>query len=326
MTLVRIFKSWDWPDLKRQTPGQSGSWRGIQFTEQPVAECDYAVILNYVSQPVIVTCPPENVWAVLQEPPIAEYQPLHRGTHGVRRVFTQDTSLAGAQYVHSQGALPWHVERDYDFLKNCRAPEKPRSLSWITSNVTVHQGHRDRMAFLKQVRGRVEFDLWGKGFAPINDKWDGLESYRYALAVENYSGPHYWTEKIADCFLSWTMPIYYGCTNLEDYFPKESFVRIDIHDPHALETIREVTNSDRWRSQRDAIAKARELVLDRYQLFPFLADQINQSAANQEEGHTSTREIVHLSVQHVPQSSLRTRLERRAQFLFNRRMHVKRIG
>jgi hypothetical protein len=31
MTLVRIVKDWDWPDLLRQTPGQKGFWNGIQI-------------------------------------------------------------------------------------------------------------------------------------------------------------------------------------------------------------------------------------------------------------------------------------------------------
>src|SRR5687768_17715451 len=53
--------------------------------------------------------------------------------------------------------------------------------------------------------------------------------YRYSLAIENFSGPYYWTEKVIDCYLSWTMPLYFGCTNLADYFPAESFVQIDIH-------------------------------------------------------------------------------------------------
>ena len=30
------------------------------------------------------------------------------------------------------------------------------------------------------------------------------------------------SEKIADCFLAWTMPIYYGCPRIAEYFPAES--------------------------------------------------------------------------------------------------------
>ena len=56
--------------------------------------------------------------------------------------------------------------------------------------------------------------------------------------MENAVIPDYWTEKIADCFLAWTLPIYYGCPNLEDYFPEKSFIRIDIEKPEeAIDSI-----------------------------------------------------------------------------------------
>jgi hypothetical protein len=167
--------------------------------------------------------------------------------------------------------------RSYDELKNSIPPEKPKPLSWITSNITGRSGHRKRMAFLETLHSQLDFDLWGRGFTPIKDKWDGLAPYRYALAVENYSGPYYWTEKLADCLLSWALPIYYGCTNITDYFPPEALVRIDIYKPdEAVEIIRETIHSDLWLMQRDAIAYARELILDQYQLFPFVTKLIGR--------------------------------------------------
>ena len=89
-----------------------------------------------------------------------------------------------------------------------------------------------------------------------------------------------WTEKLADCYLSWTMPIYYGCTNLDKYFPKESFIQIDINSPESsLENLKEKLSKDFWESSLGSIQEARELVLNKYQLFPFLAEEImrNQS-------------------------------------------------
>jgi hypothetical protein len=132
---------------------------------------------------------------------------------------------------------------------------------------------------LQRLRKQVEFDLWGKGFTPIEDKWNGLSPYQYALAVENHRGPHYWTEKLADCFLSWAMPIYYGCTNISEYFPSEAMISIDIDSPDSIAIIEETLHSDRWQRSQDAIAYARELILDRYQFFPFVAQQIREADA-----------------------------------------------
>ena len=69
MTLVRIVKDWDYPDLLRQTPGGSGVWGNIQFTLDPADECDYLLMLNNRLQaPVTTRCPRENIWAIMQEP------------------------------------------------------------------------------------------------------------------------------------------------------------------------------------------------------------------------------------------------------------------
>lgn len=186
----------------------------------------------------------------------------------------QNPRLAGARRVCCQPALPWAVNRDYDFLKSSPPPDKTRHLSWITSNLRRLRGHRRRMTFLESLRASVDFDLFGRGFTPIDDKWDGLAPYRYSLAVENFRGPYYWTEKIIDPLLAWTMPIYYGCTNLDRYLPRGSFVAIDIDDPGAPRKVRETIGSDLCDRNRDAIAEARRLILDRYQLLPFLVEQI----------------------------------------------------
>jgi hypothetical protein len=131
------------------------------------------------------------------------------------------------------------------------------------------------LSFLSRLAAHVDFDLYGRGFAPIPDKWDALAGYRYSVAVENFVNPYYWTEKLSDCFLAWTMPIYYGCTNITDYFPAESLVQVDIDDPEAPAKIREAVRSNAWIRNREAIAHARDLVLHRYQLFAFMSAEID---------------------------------------------------
>lgn len=283
MPLVRIVKNWTWPDLRRQSPGGSGAWGDVRFTEDPVEECDYAVVLNKPREDTRVRCPRDHIWAIMQEPPNEKFAKLHRADgKPYARVYTTDPALTGAPYRPSQPALPWHVDRDYDFLSACPVPAKGRSLSWITSNKTHFPGHRDRMEFLERIRGRVDFDLFGKGFEFVQDKWDALAPYRYAIVVENYRGPLYWSEKVADCFLSWTFPIYCGCTRLGDYFPPESFLEFDLRDPRATDSIRRVVESGLWEERLNALAEARRRVLDEYQMLPFLAREIERH--EREEG------------------------------------------
>jgi hypothetical protein len=283
VTLVRIAKNWTEPELLRQTPGGAGIWDGIQFTLDAVERCDYLVVLNYADAGFEVECPPDHAWALIQEPPTRLYRALHATAEPFARVY-------GTERRPSQPALPWHVERDYDELVAMGPPEKTRLLSAIASSLAALPGHRARLRFLAGLGELPELDRFGRGVRPLADKWDGLAPYRYSLAIENMQQPHYWTEKLADCFLAWTLPLYAGCPNLEEYFPAESFVRIDLDDPDTPRLIAEIARSDRWVRSREAIEEARRLVLERYQLFPFLAGEIARHEA--EGGRPAAERIV----------------------------------
>jgi hypothetical protein len=277
--LVRIVKNYPFPDLMRQTSGFRGIWDGIQFTTDSVENCDYIVVLNHAASNITINCPPDNVWALMQEPPNETYRFMHRGNPSFARIFTQDTALDSSRHIHSQPGLPWHVNRDFDFLINCPPPEKSLPLSWITGSGNAWKGHRVRMKFLARIRDQIPFDLFGRGFKVIDDKWDGIAPYRYSIAFENFSSPHYWSEKLADCFLAWTMPIYFGCTKITDYFPAESMIQIDPEAPDLIDRIKAAIASDAWIKNRDAIAHARELVLKQYQFFPLIAGEIHGQRA-----------------------------------------------
>jgi hypothetical protein len=298
MKLVRIIKDWDYPPLFRQTPANSGIWEGIQFTEDAVEDCDYVVILNRSLQNVTLRCPPENVWALIQEPPNEFFKFLHRGRPGYARVYMQDEHLAGPQFILSQPALPWHICRSYDELVRTPLPAKSREISCITSNITAFEGHRRRLRFIETIKASLDFDLYfnvsllvGRNqtylSAPlvgssrvvvVEDKWEAVAPYRYSIVIENFRNSYYWSEKIADCLLAGTIPFYYGCTRIHDYFPPEVVVPIDIENPAlAAATIQKTVASNLWYSSRDALEHSRDLILHRYQIFPLLSEEIKKN-------------------------------------------------
>ena len=280
MTLVRIVKNWDWPDLMRQTPCQEGVWDGIQFTVDPVKDCDFLVMLNNsMGINTHVRCPEENIWAIMQEPYVKGHSDWMVEKHKFfSKVFTHYIPANDKKYIPSHPAIPWHVNKTFDELISAKVTVKSKKLSAIVGDAMDVPGHIKRRKFLQYIQKdkSLELDLYGKKINFIEDKWDGLAPYKYSFAMENTSGLDYWTEKIADCFLSWTVPLYYGCTNLEDYFPKESFIRIDVGQPEkSLAKIRRIINEDNWERYIPALEEARNLVLNRYQLFPFLSEMIH---------------------------------------------------
>jgi hypothetical protein len=47
----------------------------------------------------------------------------------------------------------------------------------------------------------------------------------FGVAIENTSHNGYFTEKILDCFLLKTIPMYWGCTNIDNFFNKEGIIK-----------------------------------------------------------------------------------------------------
>ena len=274
--IVGIYQNYEYPNLYRQTPGQSGIWQDVCFRINKFSEpCDILVVLNRFYEELEIEC--GEVWLITQEPPLDIFQWVYDGHNFYDKVFSPLCNHWYKKHCQpSHGALPWHIDLTYDELKSLSPTDKRKPLSWITTNKAIFPGHKDRMGFLDRLRAsQIDFDLFGRGFASIKNKYDGLAQYRYSLAIENYSGMHYWTEKVADCFLSWTMPIYCGCVNLSDYFPAESYVKVDIKDPKVFDHIKDIVKSDLYMRNREAIAEARRLVLDKYQIFPFIVNVLN---------------------------------------------------
>lgn len=268
----------------RQAPAGDGVWEDFRFLANASEPSDYCVVFNGVRQPLKVNCRRENIWLLMQEPPTGSWKPLHRGNEDYGRILTQDTDWAGSRYVWTQPAVNWRVNKSYGELASLSPCAKSRQVSAVISDKTMFAGHRERLAFLGRMKKCIPLDHYGQGFREIAEKWDALASYRYSFAAENYRNPYYWTEKIADCFLAWTMPIYSGCTRISSYFPAEAMICIDMDDPLAIDKIREAIAGDAWGRNRDAIEHARNLVLQRYQLLPFLADQVREHASSRGVG------------------------------------------
>jgi hypothetical protein len=281
MKTVGILKDWDWPDLLRQTPGGEGIWDGTRFTLDADNPCDFLVVLNNkMKTETRVHCPSENVWCLMQEPYMKGHTDWIVEKLGpFSRVLTHHATSRSPKFIVSQPAIPWHINKTFDQLVALEMPAKPKTLSWVVGNARDLPGHKKRWAFLNHIHQdrSLNIDLFGRAVQFIEDKWDGLGPYKYSLAIENSSSPDYWTEKIADCFLSWSVPIYYGCTNLEDYFPPQSFIRIPIDPPErGLESLKNILERDNWESRIPALKEARDLVLHRYQLFPHLSRLIRE--------------------------------------------------
>ena len=265
----------------RQTPNRLGVWKDIQFYAGGLGAADYVVIHGHAHGPMLFKVPEGRVWAVMGEPPNEIRAAWHNTPNWVDRTYSTDDKQGGPRHRLATAYLPWWVDQDFDTLVSMPPIEKAADLSWITSNGSGLAGHKVRMQYLQSVRGLPALDLFGRGFAPIAGKWEGLAPYRYSIAFENHSNAMYFSEKVMDVFLAWTMPIYYGCTDLSKFFPRESYVQIDLNEPDPQGFLAHILKSDLRERKLDAIAEARRRVLYDYNLFNLIADEVRKQEQTQ---------------------------------------------
>lgn len=230
-----------------------------------------------------LACPRENTLLITGEPSSI----THYGKHFLKQfghVLTSQEpwALDHPGVIRSQPGLLWYYggpddRGTYDSLITAKPPEKSKLISTVCSNKGMrHTLHSQRLAFTKRLMNDLpELDVFGYGMRDLENKADAIDPYRFHLAIENHSGPHHWTEKLADAFLGYAVPIYFGCTNPGDYFPEESFIHIDIRNYEAaLERVKSVIRDDEYHQRLPAVIEARERVLKEYSTFARTASLI----------------------------------------------------
>tara|TARA_R110000824_G_scaffold104379_3_gene247824 strand:- start:3901 stop:4743 length:843 start_codon:yes stop_codon:yes gene_type:complete len=108
---------------------------------------------------------------------------------------------------------------------------------------------------------------WGSEFDSIKnrgtfeDKKKYLNDFRYSVVVENSKQNHYFSEKLIDCLLVGTVPIYWGCDTLFDFgFDKRGIITFENEDDleEILSSIGELDYEKRmpWVSHNHSIAQS----------------------------------------------------------------------
>ncbi|HCH33031.1 MAG TPA: hypothetical protein DE045_08815 [Oceanospirillaceae bacterium] len=102
---------------------------------------------------------------------------------------------------------------------------KTKSCSLIASAKKNLEGHRlrHRIADWCQEHSPT-IELLGKAYQPFEKKEDGLAPYHHSIIIENNQEKEYYTEKLLDCMLCNTMPIYWGCPNIGEYFDTKGLI------------------------------------------------------------------------------------------------------
>jgi len=245
-----------------------------------------------------LACPRQHTLIITQEPEtIKIYGPGFLSQYGHVLNAQPSNFVAHPNHILQVSPIRWfygrpldktdHNYTTVDTMRSRGIPEKTSNISTVCSDkqmTKVLKQRYDFTAFLKDNLGD-DFDWFGRGIRPVNDKSEAMDSYRYHIGIENHLSPHYWTDKISDSFLAYCLPFYYGPENITEYFDRDSFIPIDIYKPKAaLEIVKKALKDRQFEARIEAIKAARELVLTDYNL-------VNIAARIVTERHDPTLKI-----------------------------------
>lgn len=280
--MVRILVISDQQYLKRQLIPQR--FQNIEFVFDPSTDYDYIAVIDSVDKKLISKVPKSKRILYIGEPPyIKPYLSSYLAQYGT---VVGPYKLHHSHFKVSHPILPWFVGNKQNlgaiFFQSLRSDDTKRRNKFciITSNKCLTRGHRKRVEFVERLKKEHPelLDVYGNGYKPVDDKFEVLSKYKFCLAIENCVCENYWTEKIGDAFLSECIPCYYGCPNIDDYFPKNSFIHINIDDyGQSVQQMRMCIS--RSFDHNIELRKAKDLVIEQYNLFERINADVNDLMA-----------------------------------------------
>lgn len=281
---------------KRQFPEKKPIWGSCEFDFDPDAR-NYDWLVVYHDMPPKrpgekteafekLACHSSNTMHV-------NYEPSSITTYGHQYLMQFEHILTSQEpdcvrhpnRIYSQPGLPWFYGRstsggrslNFDEIFQMKPTGKPFDISTVCSKKrSLHTAHRIRYNCTRLVKQEIHsMEVFGYDSKRVDDKAEALDEFKYHLAIENHFAPHHWTEKLADSFLGYCIPIYAGCTNIAEYFPQESFLTLNPSDLNGtVSMIKEYLNSNHYEKVFPAIQESRNRVLGKYNLFAVLSSHI----------------------------------------------------
>tara|TARA_R110002153_G_scaffold166073_2_gene318586 strand:- start:1464 stop:2327 length:864 start_codon:yes stop_codon:yes gene_type:complete len=168
---------------------------------------------------------------------------------------------------------------------NQKVHPKTQLCSYITSNKQYTASQKMRINLLNYYSSNNDpkINLYGRGHNPLpenheNGDYDGkiygLKDFYFSLAIENHIQRNYFSEKLMDCLLTGTIPIYYGCSEISKYFNPEGIICFDTEE-EAKEIIKNLTITD-YNNRIDAVYENLELAKQYRDTVEYSYKQLNK--------------------------------------------------
>ncbi len=154
--------------------------------------------------------------------------------------------------------------------ENVFTTNKKFKLSFVRSSKMDLPGHQLRHNVEHLFDKKHDFEL----FFPrerIESKIPLFTDSMFHVAIENSQHENYFTEKIIDCFMTYTIPVYWGCTNISEYFDSNGIIQFNTKEE--LDRILNDLTIEDYGKRLEAVKKNYSIAKENY---AFFFDRINE--------------------------------------------------
>jgi hypothetical protein len=220
--------------------------KNVVFTTED--DYTHAIIVN-TAMPQL-TCKKENVIGLAFEPPCylnLTYDFVIYAMQNIGKYYIGDNTSLPSPFINHHGFM-WYIP----FPRMVET--KNNFMSIIFSNKKDTIGHKYRHLLVQTIlRFGLPIDIYGRGctsLSNINDSRlkgqfndeEPYKNYKFSIAIENVSLPDYISEKLINCLVYGTTPIYYGAINTDKYFP-DKYIRLTGKLKDDLELLRNIISN-----------------------------------------------------------------------------------
>jgi hypothetical protein len=158
---------------------------------------------------------------------------------------------------------------------------KEFKIAHLRGNLLKSYGHQIRWEILDR---KNELTIPTKFFETYGDRHDidraridkeeVFGDSQFGVAIENFSHRGWFSEKILDCFLLKTIPMYWGCSNIGDFFNKEGIIQFG--DPDEFIYISNQLTDKYYDSKKQIIEENYQLALQYVNYEQNIIDKITE--------------------------------------------------
>jgi hypothetical protein len=157
--------------------------------------------------------------------------------------------------------------------KELSTNEKNLEISFLCGPKKLIEGHFLRHSIFEKENDILINKKWIYS-CPTEEKYKCFENSMFHLAIENSKNKNYFTEKIVDAFITKTIPIYWGCPNISEFFDSRGFFTFNTKE-EAIDIINNLTENE-YLSRIEYVEKNYQTAIYYAEIFQRIEEILNQ--------------------------------------------------